>query len=541
MKSSHIYISIFFLFFSFIGKAKNIYVSRANLVSSQDGSVTNPFSSVQFAIDMSAPGDHILIKEGSYEEVISINKDSLVITNFEEDEVKVVFPSSNSLSLSLANLSGNYVQIRNIRFVGGNKNTLDVIGKRNVINNCSFQNKGKIVVVRNTADLFTISNSDISGGENGLGIESINSSRLSVVNCYIHHVGGAAIQCRAGSSDGVIEQNLIVSCNQGIVLGGDSDESLFDRSANEELFENISMTVRNNIVSNCTSSGVALIGAIESEIYNNTLVDVAQLTGAGVLARSSNHGATVVQVEDPIVSNNIVVLNKEAKGVVVWIDNILGDPLIDYNLYYGQNKSKLFFSTTSLGLIGWRQLGFDQYSVNENPMLDETYHLREGSPAIDKGTSEYLLPNDYDWQPRGGLIDIGADEFNNGAMLVIPPVSSQKGTGGGQIDCNGVVNGKAFMDQCDQCVGGATKKEACLGELEEGEKEIPVYWDEKMYYHFVKIKQGKYKVLSSRGDMVRAGEIQNNGRFDYGSLPPGQYILRITKAEKKYKGTFRLK
>lgn len=37
-------------------------------------------------------------------------------------------------------------------------------------------------------------------------------------------------------------------------------------------------------------------------------------------------------------------------------------------------------------------------------------------------------------------------------------------------DCNGVVDGTAFVDDCDECVGGTTGKEPCLNDVRDGKK-----------------------------------------------------------------------
>ena len=49
--------------------------------------------------------------------------------------------------------------------------------------------------------------------------------------------------------------------------------------------------------------------------------------------------------------------------------------------------------------------------METDPMLNDSYHLTQGSPSIDKGESIDLVAFDIDGNARTGLYDIGADEF----------------------------------------------------------------------------------------------------------------------------------
>jgi hypothetical protein len=51
-------------------------------------------------------------------------------------------------------------------------------------------------------------------------------------------------------------------------------------------------------------------------------------------------------------------------------------------------------------------------NLSGDPKLDATWHLTAGSPAIDKGTSTDAPAKDMDGEsrPKGGAVDIGADE-----------------------------------------------------------------------------------------------------------------------------------
>ncbi len=52
-------------------------------------------------------------------------------------------------------------------------------------------------------------------------------------------------------------------------------------------------------------------------------------------------------------------------------------------------------------------------NLSEDPLVDASWHLLPGSPCIEQGTTTDAPPVDFDGElrPRGGDIDIGADEF----------------------------------------------------------------------------------------------------------------------------------
>ena len=56
-----------------------------------------------------------------------------------------------------------------------------------------------------------------------------------------------------------------------------------------------------------------------------------------------------------------------------------------------------------------------------DPKLDNTFHLKTGSPCIDKGLTIKTLKYDIDGGKRLGPFDIGADEYGVGKQLAIPP------------------------------------------------------------------------------------------------------------------------
>ncbi len=126
-----------------------------------------------------------------------------------------------------------------------------------------------------------------------------------------------------------------------------------------------------------------------------------------------------IRVSNGMVSTTNTIVASYSVGIVQ-IDGILKE---DYNLYFCRLGS--IHSISGTLIIGDHSL----HNINPrfmNPPLGD-YHLVEGSPAIDAGTSNSAPAFDIDGDPRpqGDGYDIGADEFYPNPRLM---VSKQAGS-----------------------------------------------------------------------------------------------------------------
>lgn len=79
-----------------------------------------------------------------------------------------------------------------------------------------------------------------------------------------------------------------------------------------------------------------------------------------------------------------------------------------YRLWDGATGTNLIFTNFEATLI----TPLPSANIDTDPLLDATYHLQPNSPCIDKGTATEAPPRDRDGdtRPKGGAVDIGADE-----------------------------------------------------------------------------------------------------------------------------------
>ncbi len=110
-------------------------------------------------------------------------------------------------------------------------------------------------------------------GGNFQGIDCNRCDDFHIVGNYIHDINapteqsysyfdrGSCIQMKSGSSNTIIERNVIEACNIGIVYGGEGLESP----------EHIGGIVRNNIIIDSVEMAIAVVNVDGGKIYNNTL------------------------------------------------------------------------------------------------------------------------------------------------------------------------------------------------------------------------------------------------------------------------------
>jgi fibronectin-binding autotransporter adhesin len=115
---------------------------------------------------------------------------------------------------------------------------------------------------------------------------------------------------------------------------------------------------------------------------------------------------------------------------VPWVTLALTNNII-YNHTYGvyasagnvRLQSTLFFGSSGGDTTGPGIIANIDPVTGQDPLLNATYHLRAGSPAIDRGVDAGVR-SDIDGQPRpvGAGYDIGADEFGVAKRVFLPRV-----------------------------------------------------------------------------------------------------------------------
>ena len=448
------------------------YVSPAGN-DNNTGTLSSPFKTIPTAIEAAAPGDEILLRNGNYtSNEIRIGKSNLKIRSY-PGEWAVITASTDVEDITSCiwydepDVEGGVLE--NLEIVGGALYGISFEtnwewgvpdnerhGASGItIRNCRIHHTGRdCIKIKPGCDDIQVLNCEIhhsgigifnspdNGGPNAEGIDNVNGANMLVRGCYFHDISTSGVYAKGGARNCLIEENLFVNIGEGgILLGFYTDADYFDTNFNPDYYECLNGVARNNIVLGTGGAGIGLWGARNCQAYNNTVVTASPAFHAPLHIASAevyvndNYTATP-PCRDIQIFNNIFIdqsgNGEEDHTVQVRDGALAGANLLNNNIYYKTAGPAQFDDNVhypALNFNEWKStFGFDQQSLETNPGLDAQYHLSASSPARDAGRAVPGI-RDYDGAARSGSLDIGADEFEQGAPLTVPPPPGTIGTG----------------------------------------------------------------------------------------------------------------
>ena len=434
------------------------------------GAVGDPFKTVRRALDAAEAGDTITLRNGVYDGGFQIDIDNLTLRSMPGEWAVIESPLTqltdgrqNSVIRYSFDVEGG--RLENLEITGGyyygvmfwnwwdfpsfGPESMHIGASGVTLDGVKVHDTGVDgIKITPGANDITIINSEIYNTgrrtkSSADGIDNNNGDRMIARGNYIHDVPGIGILTSGGTEDSLIEQNLVKNVGgAGIVNGFYTEMEWIEPDANPGHFASIDTIVRNNIIVNPGQAGIGIYGALNAQVYNNTLVNAADDAQAPIqfggydmwvsnTAPSYQHIASV----NPSVLNNIIVTNTDnlTRMVDIREGSITGELTLDYNQYYGTSTRGVLFidrnltgdGTPEQTLSQWQQnYGYDTHSFIADPQLDANWHLTATSPAIGKAIALAGLTTDFDGNSRLAdppEPDLGADEFAAGANLVLPP------------------------------------------------------------------------------------------------------------------------
>jgi parallel beta-helix repeat protein len=396
--------------------ATNYYVSPAGN-DSNGGSQAAPFRQIRRGIAVASPGDTILIADGTYLgfDIVSVAGTPAAILTIQAlgQNANVVVTTDRSDNRDTIRISfSSYVTIDGLHGFNANRAAVRVDQSGHVtIRNGVFGNNA-------TWGIFTDFSGDLllednecyaSGTQHGIYVSN-SGDRPVVRGNRVHDNAGCGIQLNADLSQGgdglitgaVIENN--VAWNNGTAGGA---------AINLDGLQN--SIVRNNLLYNNHASGIACFqidgaaGPTGMQILNNT-IDMAS-NGRWALLVKSSTGANVVR-------NNILYNQNPNRGGIDYGDATdVANTNSDYNVLDAVTPD----DSTRVTLAQWQLQGHEPHSLSATPaalFVNEAaadYHLKSGSPAIDKGQTQANAPADLEGRSRpvGPAFDVGCYEFTS--------------------------------------------------------------------------------------------------------------------------------
>ncbi|MGE0887004.1 MAG: right-handed parallel beta-helix repeat-containing protein [Blastocatellales bacterium] len=400
------------------------YYVAVNGNNNNPGTSTQPWATLQKAVDAVVAGDVIIVQAGTYagcrigksgtanspitlkaepgarpliNQLAATNRHQSLI-EVENFDARVSYWIIDGFEISGAPRHG--VDIRNADFI--------------TVQNCYSHNNGSTSVrgdgiFLGFAEHPTLQFNELSfNSEHGL-YHSNSADYPTIRGNRLHHNANAGIHINGDLSQGgdgiisfgLIEKNVIwengTGGGSGINCDGLSDS-----------------IIRNNLLYANHASGISLYaidaaaGASRNQVLHNTIIQASN--GRYCLNIPAADG--VVSPTGNVVKNNIFIHTGTRGSIVTYSASALQS---DYNIVV--NRFSQNDGDTIITLAAWQTAGQDQHSIVSAPdtlfadVAGNNYRLKSGSPAINAGTNAGVS-EDADGVPRpqGSAPDIGCYE-----------------------------------------------------------------------------------------------------------------------------------
>lgn len=414
-----------------IAWATDYYVDK-NHPSASDtnpGTESLPFLTIQKGIDVAQPGDIVYVKAGTYNPGFNglrmrrsgTANNRITITNYQNDEVVIEFPSPSSPERGWYwDGFRDYLTINGFEIIGA-KYAVLVQGDHNEVTNIKAHNTGSDGICIWGGSYNRIANNEVwSTGWNGIYIESRVDegyharANYNIVEYNYSHDNTQHFGINIYPETAGIQDTLVGNIVRFNVSENNKGGMYVRRWLNGEIYGNVFLNNNNNgLFLHHYTNDPPFPFPSNLKIYNNTFVNNTPYWTI------SNDSFSDVEIK-----NNIFV--QSDNSALIKIEHTAGTTM-DNNLYY---------NTGSNDIVKW---GGSTYSLSEfqssrgqelnglwgDPLFGELYSLTENSPALDAGTDlgpNYNMSINGVSRPQGAGWDIGAYEMIFGPDVTPPEV-----------------------------------------------------------------------------------------------------------------------
>ncbi len=384
---------------------------------SNDGSLGNPWATIQHAAGQVTAGDTVLINPGTYNGNIIVDTSGTAaepITFRANGSGVVIDGTVNNWSGDAFLITGaDYIIVEGLTIQDADRAGLRIsLSDHVTVRDCTFANNYRWGIFTDFSDYTTVENSESYGASDEHGIYISNSSDYPTIRgnrlhhnaaCGLHMNGDISMGGDGIISEATVEDNIIyengTSGGSGINMDGVTNS-----------------IIRNNLLYNNHASGISIYqidggsGSHDNQVLNNTIL----------MASDGRWGVNIPNTNDTNnkLFNNIVYNYHSWRGSITIASPTLSGFESDYNVVMDR------FSTddgnSQITFTAWQALGYDTHSIIATPdqlfidHLSDDYHLKSSSPARNSGITLANVSTDLEGHPRPAelFFDIGAYEFS---------------------------------------------------------------------------------------------------------------------------------
>jgi hypothetical protein len=406
-----------------------IHVATTGSDLSGDGSVANPYASVERAVQEATPGTAIRIHTGTYTDREYIDglagtAESPIWIGGVPGETKPVFAGDvEGIHLTRVRyVILHDIEVRGTLYNGVNTDdggeysnpeaTRYVVFRDLYIHDVGGSGNQDCLKLSGVNDYWVLDSefARCGGGMSGSGIDHVGCHRGLIVGNYFHDLSANAVQNKGGSEDIEIRANHMLNSGQRAVnIGGNTGFEYFrpPLSTTEPNFEARDIRVIANLIEGSVTP-LAFVGAVDSLAAHNTIIKPANWLLRILQETTSSGEYEFLPCSDNSIINNIFYFDRSDLSTYVNIGpNTVPESFsFGHNLWYAhddpsQSQPNLPV-TESNGIVGQAPL-FINFGLGN-------FHLRSDSPAIGSGQILGSVTTDYNGLPYNLPPSIGAFE-----------------------------------------------------------------------------------------------------------------------------------
>jgi len=363
--------------------------------------VPSEYATIQAAIDAATTSDTVVVADGTYLLGIGVKSfdfkgKAITVKSENGPENCIIDCQNNGTGFYFQNKEGKASELSG--FTIKNANGTAIVCKNSstpIITNCILTGGNRGVYCESASP--TISKctiTDNSGSKEGGGIyleysSAIISECLISNNTVTERGGGIYVSSGYPSiSKCTISNNIASLAGGGIYCNGTANIA--------------ACLVLNNTVNTSGSDGGGIVCNDDSIKMTNCII-------AGNSAQG-NGGGVYISYYKPTMINCTITENSAGSGGGIYG----GSPTLINTIHWGNTPSGIRYDSLPQVYYSDIQGGFSggTENINADPLLGNGYHIKAGSPCIDKGTNDKAPDTDIDGtsRPQGSGYDIGADE-----------------------------------------------------------------------------------------------------------------------------------
>jgi len=214
------------------------------------------FTKIQNAIDAASEGDTIFVYDGTYYEVLVINKSIRLIGT---DRETTIINNLNSSKKVTVQINAESCLFKGFTVIGPDVSTdvigIDVSTSNNVISNNMIMNTEKGTYLGENTENNSVSDIIATNNREGISVYRSNNNKISNNEISINIPAGISLSYGIyfhGSDDNIISGNSISQCYTGIRIKG---------SDNQQVYDNVLIDNKRGVYTCC--------GAGNNRIYHN--------------------------------------------------------------------------------------------------------------------------------------------------------------------------------------------------------------------------------------------------------------------------------